>query len=116
MADARQFEKFIPPCKTWVEHRRSIWSHIHLSGLLLGDGDQWICVSLAMVLSEEGACRSPSGINPLWQGEVCAFRVAVPIALLDALMAGLETGEWADGVVPGVPGRIRFQPRRGQTA
>lgn len=114
MADARQFEKFIPPWQAWVEQRRSIWSHLHLSGLLLGEGDNWICVSLAMLLAEDAACRSPNGINPSWKGEVCAFRVAVPIAMLDALLAGLEAGEWPDSVIPGVPGRIRFNPVEGK--
>ena len=114
MADLNQLERFMSPWEDWVQQRRSVWSHIHLSGLLLGEGDRWICVSMAIVLADASGCQSPKGVNPLWTGEVCAFRVAIPMSDLDELVDGLARGEWASNFVPGVPGKILFHPIGGK--
>jgi len=114
MADPRPFERFIPPWRRWVEDRRAIWSHAHVSALLLGDGDDWVCVTSTIVLAENSECQAPSGVGPSLEREVCAFRLALGITSLGPLLDGLEVGEWPAGLLRDIPGRIRLNPVDGK--
>jgi hypothetical protein len=105
------FAKHVTTWKAWVEERRELWSHIHLSGVVLWHEEEWLFVSGTVVLAVAEECEPPAGIDPKWEREVCAFRVSVPLEQFEPLMEGLGVSEWAKWQVPGLQAPVRFFSR-----
>lgn len=114
MAEQRPFDKFMPRWMQWVDARRAIWSHVHVAGLLVWARDGWTCVTSTIVLAADNRCQTPHGVDPNWERQVCAFRVALPLSCLQTLIDGLAVGTWPDSILPGVSGQIRLSPLGGK--
>jgi hypothetical protein len=109
MSDRSLFDKNLTDWRAWVDGHAGLWTHIHLSGLVLWHRDEWRFISGTVVLAVENECEPPRGLEPLWPREVCAYRVSVPIENLRAILDGLTANDWTNQV-PGLDGAIRFVP------
>lgn len=99
-------QKAIALWSSWIAEKHNLWSHVHVSGILLRTEAWWLSVRLSFILSDSADCSSLLEEGAQWPSGFHAFRVAAGKEVLASLLAGIEPGVIPAGTVPGISDQI----------
>jgi Holliday junction resolvase len=77
----------------WVRRHEPVWTHVHLTGIAVRIGGDWIAIWTRVALADSPPGRSLLGKSVVRSDGVLAFRVGAPVGELRTILSEIGRGE-----------------------
>jgi hypothetical protein len=92
----------------WVEQRKELWTHVHLSSVALKVGGAWFSVAGGVTLSPSPTTDRVADPIMEWD-DACRLYLSGPVSLLQDLVEDVRTGAIPASRVPGLDRTLLIQ-------